>query len=225
MKPPEMIEREAWKNEAGAHVPEGKKRPAFHNTFRSSAAFKQVFLSLSTANMGMRSPDTIRIFKEMHTRERLAQSRKEQPGMIRATRERHPLFSFPFSERETRATARAPTLPWIHFRTERDLGSARGERPYRTSLDGYFPLTLEPIYVTRINGSPRVHERQGPERAVGKDAPTAVQDGNGAKNLEALVQKNLKNWQDRVFGPERIARQAYRIMTRKLVRERERLGR
>ena len=79
-------------------------------------------------------------------------------------------------------------------------------------------------YVYPTRGADPRHEGNYPEAtARGEDGWQIAQDM--PKAVEDLVRRSLKHWQERVFKPEQVAQEAYRIMVKQLVRARERLGR
>jgi hypothetical protein len=83
--------------------------------------------------------------------------------------------------------------------------------------------------VTYVYRFPGIHlsGKQEPREASDsqKENSLAIHDGNVPRAVEALVNRKLGSWEKGGLNPERIAREAFRIMIRQIARERERLGR
>jgi len=76
---------------------------------------------------------------------------------------------------------------------------------------------------------PGLHDsrtRSPKDRPMVEDEGTALRQGEDvSKKVEAAVNQGIQKWQEKNLEPDRIARKAYQMMMKRLIREKERLGR
>jgi len=107
---------------------------------------------------------------------------------------------------------------WTVFRLERgsSLKTQAASVNVRPSLTYAVPFPGPQDSRARPSRGRTIDEADGMALRQGEDV---------SKKVEAVVNQSIRKWQEKNLEPDRIARKAYQMMMKRLIREKERLGR